>query len=176
MQTDVTDTRHGAVTRLLHAARGGDRDAVNRIVPLVYEDLRAIASRKLRREGGERTMHPTSLVHETYMKLSNGAVVRAGDRAHLLAIAARAMRQVLVDDARRRSAAKRGGEWDRAPLEDHLGVASAAPTRYSPSTTHSTRSSRASGRSSSAASSAGWKKRRSPNRSASRRAPFVAIG
>jgi RNA polymerase sigma factor (TIGR02999 family) len=123
MQLDVTETHHGAVTRLLHAARGGDRDAMNRIVPLVYEDLRAIARRKLRREGGGRTMRPTSLVHESYMKLSNGAVLRAGDRAHLLAIAARAMRQVLIDDARRRSAAKRGAEWDRAPLEDHHGVA-----------------------------------------------------
>jgi RNA polymerase sigma factor (TIGR02999 family) len=122
MQLDVTDTHHGAVTRLLRAARGGDRDAMNRIVPLVYEDLRAIASRKLRREGGERTMRPTSLVHETYMKLSNGVAMRAGDRAHLLAIAARAMRQVLIDDARRRSAAKRGGEWECAPLEDHMGA------------------------------------------------------
>ena len=67
-------------------------------------------------------MRPTSLVHETYMKLSNGVAMRAGDRAHLLAIAARAMRQVLIDDARRRSAAKRGGEWEAAPLEDHMGV------------------------------------------------------
>jgi RNA polymerase sigma factor (TIGR02999 family) len=122
MQLDVIESR-GEVTQLLHAARGGDRDAMNRIVPLVYEDLRAIASRKLRREGGERTMRPTSLVHESYMKLSNRAVLHAGDRAHLLAIAARAMRQVLIDDARRRSAAKRGGEWERATMQDHFGVA-----------------------------------------------------
>jgi len=110
----------GEVTQLLHAARGGDGDAMNRIVPLVYEDLRAIASRKLRREGRERAMRPTSLVHETYMKLSNRAVLRAGDRAHLLAIAARAMRQVLVDDARRRSAAKRGGECECTTFDDRV--------------------------------------------------------
>ena len=122
MQLDVIESR-GEVTQLLHAARGGDRDAMNRIVPLVYDDLRAIASRKLRREGRDRTMRPTSLVHETYMKLSNGAVMHAGNRVHLLAIAARAMRQVLIDDARRRSAAKRGGECERATLEDHLAVA-----------------------------------------------------
>ena len=122
MQLDVIEP-WGEVTQLLHAARGGDRDAMNRIVPLVYEDLRAIASRKLRREGRERTMRPTSLVHETYMKLSNRAVLRAGDRAHLLAIAARAMRQVLVDDARRRSAAKRGGEFECTTFDDRVRLA-----------------------------------------------------
>jgi len=119
MQLDVIEPC-GEVTQLLHAARGGDRDAMNRIVPLVYEDLRAIASRKLRREGRERTMRPTSLVHETYMKLSSRAVLRAGDRAHLLAIAARAMRQVLVDDARRRSAAKRSGERECTTFDDQI--------------------------------------------------------
>jgi RNA polymerase sigma factor (TIGR02999 family) len=122
MQLNVIESR-GEVTQLLHAARGGDRDAMNRIVPLVYEDLRAIASRKLRREGRERTMRPTSLVHETYMKLSSRAVFRAGDRAHLLAIAARAMGQVLVDDARRRSAAKRGGECECTTFDDRVRLA-----------------------------------------------------
>jgi len=122
MQLDVIEPC-GEVTQLLHAARGGDRDAMNRIVPLVYEDLRAIASRKLRREGRERTMRPTSLVHETYMKLSSRAVLRAGDRAHLLAIAARAMRQVLVDDVRRRSAAKRGGEFECTTFDDQVRLA-----------------------------------------------------
>ena len=102
------------VTRLLHAARAGDRDALNRLIPLVYDDLRALARRQLGRELGERTMHPTSLVHEAYMKLSSARVLGAGDRAHFLAIAARAMQQVLVDDARRRSAAKRGNAWERA--------------------------------------------------------------
>lgn len=119
MYLDVAPAPGGEVTRLLHAARDGDASALDRIVSLVYDDLRVLASRQLRRELGPRTMQPTSLVHEAYMKLAKGAVLYAGDRAHFLAIAARAMRQVLVDDARRRSAAKRGGEWETATLGDH---------------------------------------------------------
>ena len=110
----------GEITRLLHAARGGDREAVDRIMPLIYDDLRALARRQLHREFGARTMEPTSLVHEAYMKLSQGSALDAGDRAHFLAIAARAMRQVLVDDARRRSAARRGEGWQRVTLGDQL--------------------------------------------------------
>lgn len=113
MHADGAHTPWGEVTRLLHAARGGDDDAMDRIVPLVYDDLRVLANRQLRRELGPRTMDPTSLVHEAYMKLAKGAALHAGDRAHFLAIAARAMRQVLVDDARRRSAEKRGAGWER---------------------------------------------------------------
>jgi RNA polymerase sigma factor (TIGR02999 family) len=121
MQLDVTDIARGEVTQLLHAARAGDRDAINRIVPLLYEDLRTLARRKLWREVGQRMMRPTSLVHETYLKLTNGAVLRAENRAHFLAIAARAMRQVLIDDARRRSAAKRGDQWERTTLDNCIG-------------------------------------------------------
>jgi RNA polymerase sigma factor (TIGR02999 family) len=118
MEAQGTQTAWGEVTRLLHAARDGDQEAMDRIVPLIYEDLRALARRQLARELGHRTMHPTSLVHEAYMKLSSAAAMRAGDRGHFLAIAARAMRQVLVDDARRRSAAKRGPEWELTTLGD----------------------------------------------------------
>lgn len=118
MHPDAADAPWGEVTRLLHAARNGDRDAIDRIVPLIYDDLRALADRQLRRELGARTMHPTSLVHEAYMKLSSGTALHASDRGHFLAIAARAMRQVLVDDARRRSAAKRGLGWERTTLGD----------------------------------------------------------
>jgi RNA polymerase sigma factor (TIGR02999 family) len=119
MQPEGANTAWGEVTRLLHAARGGDREAFDRIVALVYDDLRVLAQRQLRRELGERTIHATSLVHEAYMKLSNGAPLQAGDRAHFFAIAARAMRQVLVDDARRRSADKRGAAWEQTTLGDH---------------------------------------------------------
>lgn len=123
MQLDVTEIARGEVTQLLHAARGGDRDAIDRIVPLLYEDLRTLARRKLRGEVGQRMMRPTSLVHETYLKLTNGAVLHAENRAHFLAIAARAMRQVLIDDARRQSAAKRGGQWERTTLDNCIGPA-----------------------------------------------------
>ena len=107
MHLDAIDSPKGEVTRLLHAARDGDATAMDRIIQLVYDDLCAIAARQLRREPFQRMTHPASLVHEAYMKLANGAALHAGDRAHFLALAARAMRQVLVEHARRRSAAKR---------------------------------------------------------------------
>ncbi|MEP6495798.1 MAG: ECF-type sigma factor [bacterium] len=130
MYADQSNTTSGDVTRLLEAARAGDLLAMDRIVPLVYDDLRRLASRQLRRELGPRSMHPTSLVHEAYMKLAHGAALHAGSRAHFLAIAARAMRQVLIDDARRRSAAKRGGEfaeWETISLGDHDWAAELTP-------------------------------------------------
>jgi RNA polymerase sigma factor (TIGR02999 family) len=102
-------SRAGEVTRLLHAARAGDASAIDRIVPLVYEDLRRVARRQLGRGFGNETVRPTELVHDAYVKLSVGGAAAAVDRAHFLAIAARAMRQVLVDEARHRRAAKRGG-------------------------------------------------------------------
>lgn len=108
----------GEVTRLLQAAREGEPAALERLVPLLYEDLRRLARRQLGHEYGERTLNATALVHESYLKLGQGAMV-ARDRAHFLAIAARAMRQVLVDHARDRKAAKRGGGlWERTTLTD----------------------------------------------------------
>ncbi len=108
----------GEVTRLLRAAHEGDSAALERLIPLVYEDLRRLAGRQLGHEYGERTLNPTALVHESYLKLGAGAMV-AKDRAHFLAIAARAMRQVLVDHARDRKAAKRGGGlWESTTLSD----------------------------------------------------------
>jgi RNA polymerase sigma factor (TIGR02999 family) len=108
----------GDVTRLLEAVRGGERDALDRLLPIVYEELRAVAGRQLGRERPDHTLHATALVHETYVKLAGGGGVDAVDRAHFLAIAARAMRQVLVDHARRRMAAKRGGDWAVTTLSD----------------------------------------------------------
>ena len=108
----------GEVTRLLRAAREGEPAALERLVPLVYEDLRRLARRQLGHEYAERTLNATGLVHESYLKLGEGAMA-ARDRAHFLAIAARAMRQVLVDHARDRKAAKRGGGlWERTTLTD----------------------------------------------------------
>ena len=110
------------VTRLLRAAQEGEPSALERLIPLVYEDLRRLARRQLRHEYGERTLNATALVHESYLKLGKGAVI-ARDRAHFLAIAARAMRQVLVDHARDRTAAMRGGGfWERTTLTDGAWV------------------------------------------------------
>jgi RNA polymerase sigma factor (TIGR02999 family) len=117
----------GEVTQLLQAARGGERAALERLVPLVYEDLRRLARSQLGREHGERTLNATALVHEAYLKLGRSALA-AEDRAHFLAIAARAMRQVLVDHARERKAAKRGGGgWERTTLTDGAWVGTFEP-------------------------------------------------
>ena len=107
----------GDVTQLLQAVREGDSRALDRLVPLVYEELRDLARRELYRERQGHTLHATALVHEAYLKLA-GSGMPASDRAHFLAIASRAMRQVLVDHARRRKAVKRGGEMVCTTLTD----------------------------------------------------------
>jgi RNA polymerase sigma factor (TIGR02999 family) len=115
---DAPELDVGEVTRLLQAAHQGEADALERLLPLVYDDLRCLARRQLGYEYAERTLNPTALVHESYLKLGRSAMA-ARDRPHFLAIAARAMRQVLVDQARDRKAAKRGGgEWERTTLTD----------------------------------------------------------
>jgi RNA polymerase sigma factor (TIGR02999 family) len=106
----------GDVTRLLAAARAGESEALDRLMPLVYDELRGLARHRLGRERAAHTLRATELVHEAYLKLAGGGAAAASDRAHFLAIASRAMRQVLVDHARRRQAAKRGGEWERTTL------------------------------------------------------------
>jgi len=112
----------GEVTRLLQAAQEGETTALERLIPLLYEDLRRLARRQLGHEYVERSLNPTALVHESYLKLGGGAMV-ARDRAHFLALAARAMRQVLVDHARERKAVKRGaGAWERTTLTDGVWV------------------------------------------------------
>ena len=127
MLLEVGATPRGEVTRLLHAAREGDATAMDRVISLVYDHLRLLAKRQLLRELGPSSRHPTSLVHEAYMKLARGGALDAGDRGHFLAIAARAMRQVLVDDARRRSASKRAGEVATTSLRDASGTRELAP-------------------------------------------------
>jgi RNA polymerase sigma factor (TIGR02999 family) len=120
--TDTSDGAPGDVTQLLEAAVAGDSQALDRLVPLVYEDLRRVAHRQLDREGGGHTLQTTALIHEAYLKLAVGGAMSATSRAHFLAIAARAMRQVLVDYARRRKAAKRGGGVVSVTLGDEGGA------------------------------------------------------
>lgn len=108
----------GEVTRLLRGARDGDEAALESVLTLMYDDLRMLARRRLGREFHARTLEPTALVHEAYLKMMGGATVDASDRAHLLALASRAMRQVLVDRARRRTAAKRADAWKQVTLTD----------------------------------------------------------
>jgi RNA polymerase sigma factor (TIGR02999 family) len=97
------------LTELLRAYRQGDRSAFDRLVPLVYPDLRRIARAHLRRLPAGQTLETNGLVHEAWMKLVDHSRVDWQDRVHFLAVAARAMRQVVIDYARRRRAEKRGG-------------------------------------------------------------------
>ena len=122
----VSVTAPGDVTRLLQAARAGERTALDRVLPLLYDDLRRLARRQLAREHRSHAINPTTLVHEAYLKLA-GSAPRAEDRAHLLAIAAHAMRQVLVDHARERRAAKRGPDWSRTTLTDGISTTTLDP-------------------------------------------------
>jgi RNA polymerase sigma factor (TIGR02999 family) len=97
------------VTGLLLAWGRGDRSAADRLVPAVYEELRRHAERAMRREGGEHTLQATALVHESYLRLVDQRRVEWRNRAHFFAIASTVMRRVLVDHARARLTAKRGG-------------------------------------------------------------------
>jgi RNA polymerase sigma factor (TIGR02999 family) len=113
----MSQTPSPNVTELLRQWEGGDPDALNRIVPVVYAELRRIASRRLGGEASPRSLTPTGLVHDAYLKLMDVRQARFRDRAHFLAMASRVMRRLLIDRARARRAARRGGgaevvEWD----------------------------------------------------------------
>ena len=116
-----------SVAQLLAAHRAGDREALDRLVPLVYDELRRIAASYLSHERAGHTLQPTALVNEAYIRLVQSESLELKDRAHLLGIAARLMRQVLVDHARRRDAHKRGGHQARVTLTG--GVALGAGQR-----------------------------------------------
>lgn len=118
-------TDSSEITDLLNAAAQGDRGAGERLWAAVYDALKRIAHRELAKERGS-TLSTTGLVHEAYFKLGGTAGVAAGGRRHFYGLACRAMRQVLVDHARRRRAEKRGGEAAAVSLER---AAPAAPDR-----------------------------------------------
>jgi len=112
-----------AVSLLLPRARAGDAEAADRLLSLVYDDLKAVAGRAMRRERPGHTLQTTALVHEAYLRLFRGSMPAIHDRAHLLGIAARAMRQILVEHARGRLAAKRGDGRVAVPLDEaRVGV------------------------------------------------------
>lgn len=111
----------GEVTLLLHRMQAGDPAALDRLMPLVYDELRGAARRALAREQPGHTLHATDLVHEAFFKLvgaAGGGGAGWQDRVHFQAVAARAMRQVLVEHARRRLADKRGGNAAHVTLGD----------------------------------------------------------
>lgn len=106
------------VTQLLQAANQGDEHALEQLVPLVYEELRWLAHRQLNQEYGPRTLSTTALVHEAYIKLVGAPQLPARNRRHFYAAAAQAMRHIMVSEARRRSAKKRGANPKRLTLEE----------------------------------------------------------
>ena len=110
------------VTQLLQRWSEGDRDALDQLVPLVYEHLRRVAHQRLRYEDTSPSLNTTALVHEAYFKLVDLRRARFRDRAHFLAMASRVMRRLLIDHARARHAARRGGRAGAVELTDALSV------------------------------------------------------
>ncbi len=108
----------GEVTVLLRELSGGNREALEALVPMVYEQLRAIARRQMAGEAEGHTLDATAVVHEAYLRIAQLNRIEWQDRAHFFAIASRAIRRVLVDHAVRRSAQKRGGDRQRIDLGD----------------------------------------------------------
>lgn len=106
------------VTRILAELESGDPNAANDLLPLVYDELRKLAAARLSREDPGQTLQSTALVHEAYVRLVHGETAPTwADRKHFFAAAARAMRNILVDNARRKGRLKRGGEYERCPLD-----------------------------------------------------------
>jgi RNA polymerase sigma-70 factor (ECF subfamily) len=104
-------------TRYVHSLARGDRSVLDRLYPLVYAELRALAASFLAAERPDHTLQPTALVSESYVRLVDQSVVKVHDRKHFIAVAAGAMRHVLVDHARRRNAEKRGGGLARVEID-----------------------------------------------------------
>jgi RNA polymerase sigma factor (TIGR02999 family) len=110
-------------TEVLNAAGRGDARAAEQLLPLVYEELRRLAARKMAREASDHTLQPTALVHEAYARLIGAGVERKWNgRSHFYAAAASAMRRILLDQARRKHSAKCGGNWIRKDLDVDLLV------------------------------------------------------
>ena len=116
----VENARQNEVIRIFESLNAGDRSAVDRLVPLVYDELREIAGRFMRRERQEHTLQPTELVNEAYMRLVRQNRTQWQGRTHFLAIGAEAMRRILVDHARSKLRKKRGERPVMVELTDNL--------------------------------------------------------
>ncbi len=110
------------ITGMLREMSEGRKEALDSLIPIVYNEMRRIAHGKLRHEDAGHTLNTTALVHETYIKLVNLREMQWQDRAHFFAMAARVMRRILIDYARGRKREKRGGDAVRIPLADALDV------------------------------------------------------
>lgn len=110
------------ITQLIQLVSQGDKDAERKLLPLIYSELHRIASAQLRRERPDHTLQPTALIHEVYLRLTQVKNASWKDRAHFFSTASQAMRRILVDYARRHSAAKRGGPQVKIELDDSFAI------------------------------------------------------
>jgi RNA polymerase sigma factor (TIGR02999 family) len=110
------------ISQLLLAWSGGDRAAMDRLMPLVYGELRLLALQHMRRESARHSLQTTALIHEAYLRLIDASQVRVENRRHFFAISSRLMRQVLVDLARERGSQKRGGRAEQVSLDEAMVV------------------------------------------------------
>jgi len=120
-------TEPGNLTQILHETSEGSREAADRLLPLVYDELRRLAQSRLANERAGHTLQATALVHETYLKLIDIEQVQWQNRAHFFAVAATAIRRLLVDHARARGRKKRGGGAIRLSLDEALTIAAEGP-------------------------------------------------
>ena len=125
---DPDQSGHDDVTRILHAAARGDDRAASELFPKVYEELRALAGGYFRRERSDHTLQPTALVHEAFLRLVRDEDASFDSRAHFFAVAATAMRRILVNHAKSRGREKRGGGRARAPFDENLADSAAIPS------------------------------------------------
>lgn len=119
-----------ALSEAFEAVSRGDTNALDRLVPAVYQEIRGLAASFLRGERTGHTLQPTALAHEAYLRLAGGRSIPWQNRAHLMGVAARAMRSILVDHARRRKAQKRGGGQTPVPLDATMVVGGGVPVAF----------------------------------------------
>jgi RNA polymerase sigma factor (TIGR02999 family) len=116
----VNEPRTENITQLLIDVSRGNQTAIDELLPLVYGELRSLASNYLRRERTDHTLQPTALVHEAYLRLVDQTQVNWQNRAHFFGMAAQMMRRILVDHARAHNASKRGGEYQKLQLDEKI--------------------------------------------------------
>lgn len=114
----MSDPQQDSITQLLDALRGGDKGAFEQLFPLVYAELHQVAGIQRRRWDGDDTLNTTALVHEAYLRLVDQTAPRWVNRPHFMAVAATAMRQILMDYAKRKQTAKREGARNAVPLHE----------------------------------------------------------
>ena len=108
------------VTQMLLDWRNGNKAALDRLMPLLYEELRKLAESHLRRERSDHTLRPTALIHEAYLRLVDQDHPEWQSRIHFFGVTSRLMRQILIEYARRHKAAKRGGQYQRVPIDEAI--------------------------------------------------------